>query len=54
MRRVKVTLSYEIVEKLKEIQLQRGYLTFSETVRAVLGECLEKEEKEKKLGGGEK
>jgi hypothetical protein len=45
MKRVIVKLSDDIVEKLKEIQMRRGYLTLSETVRSVLGECLEEKEK---------
>jgi Ribbon-helix-helix protein, copG family. len=47
MKRVIVKLSDDIIKKLEEIQARRGHLTLSETVRAVLGECLEEKEKKK-------
>ena len=45
-KRAVVILDDAVMEKLKELQMQRGHLTVSETIRAILGEYLSELEKE--------
>jgi len=45
-KRAVVILDDAVMEKLKELQMQRGHLTVSETIRAILGEYLAELEKE--------